>query len=1614
MPARNPVRLSNNFYYSHFSYRCLLIMVTVAASCAWLSFSALNAATLLGATLTVNSTADTNNPNDGLLTLREAILISNGTRAIGASADSRRVTVHAAGRGNPYISLRDGHDLRTEFREWAGTHLVTGAGVPQAQAMALAAGDFDEDGTTDLVTGYADGLLAWHRGNADTVYPHSPEAAQHKVPDAFTAEPFAATAFVTRGPVVPDFLAAGDFDADDHWDVVLTQRGATALYMLPGDGRGGFGPPRRIELPGAVTALTSGEVNRADGMNDLAVGIAGASGPQLLIFEAPQGALAEQPEVISLPAEAAAIELAQLDDGYEMDAAVAAGRELLIVHGRDRRAATGQAGPAQASPASVSRQPFAHALTALAVGDFTGSQRPAIAFLTADGAVHVVSGITAPGAGRAAVWQQETVFTGSWSAQARLVAAHVSSRPQADLVVFDKIGRQLQILTHQTAEVPVTGGPGQGRLRRAVALRVEGVPVAVLPMRLNADALSDLVVLKQGANPLAVVATTPTATFAVTHTGDSGNGSLRKAITDANLSLGADSIVFNLDAQAGPHTISPLTPLPQITETVTIDGTTVANFAGHPDVELNGAVAGNTAGLVCVAPNSVIRGLAINRFSFQGIFVGTNGGGTIIEGNYIGTDTTGTLDRGNAGYGIWLFQSSNNRVGGTVAAARNLISGNDNISILIDKRAAVIQNNQVLGNYIGTDATGTVALGNSDGLNIAGASNTVIGGTTAGARNVISGNTNFSSVAIYFGASGTLVQGNYIGTGATGVLPLGNSGAGIGIGDPDPITGTTIGGAAPGAANLIAYNGGRGVTIGGNTTGTLVQGNTITANNGTGVTVFSNIGHSILANSIFANAGLGIDLGGNGVTPNDCSFQLNCLDCDTGPNGLQNFPILSSVSTGSGGQQTVQGSLCSVPGISFTIQFFYNQECATRQGKRFVGSVNVTTDAVFGTASFNVTLPQPLCGERFITATATDNLGSTSEFSPCQEFEPRPPDLTLTKSHAGNFVIGSTGSYVLTVSSDPNDCPATGPITVSDGLPANLTLQGFGGAGWSCAGLGMANVSCTHFGPLAPGASLPALMLDVRVGNGTPLGVNSITNTATVSTPGETHTSDNTASDSTTVVCPAISVEPTLLPNGFLGAVYNRTLSAVGGAVPYSFTISGGALPPGLAITSGALSGTPTVTGTFNFMIKATDANGCMATRPYTVIISGNGLQFYPLAAPVRLLETRAGFSGCMTPGAPINANGTLTLPARTTCAGIPANAAAVTGNLTVVPSGPGFLTLFPSSATQPTVANSNFQTNEITNNVFTVGLGAGDGAFKIFSSATTNVIVDVTGYYAPPGTGGLFFHALATPVRLLETRLGFTGCSAPGTPLTGTGNPNADPNLDLLLQGRSPVAAPCNSIPATAQVLVGNATSVLPGGGGYLTIYPSGGTRPTVASSNYAGGDVINGPFAVKLGVDGKFKIYTFATTHLVVDILGYYSEDATDANGAGLLFNPLPSPVRLLETRVGFNGCTMTGAPIVGNLSTATHTQMAANFCGLPAAAQAVVGNVSAVNTTGAGFLTLFPANLATAPLVATSNYPAPATFGYNRHFFVGLSSVDGKFKVLTQFTTDLILDASGYFAP
>lgn len=263
------------------------------------------------------------------------------------------------------------------------------------------------------------------------------------------------------------------------------------------------------------------------------------------------------------------------------------------------------------------------------------------------------------------------------------------------------------------------------------------------------------------------------ANFLVTSADDSGPGPLRQAILDANTAPGADQIAFDIPGPGG-YTITSASALPIITDPVVIDGTTQPGFdpSNHrPVIELDGSIVRSSAvGLDITAGHSTVRGLVINRFN-TGIRLRTNGGDR-VEGNEIGTDVTGTVAL-TTGAGITIQQGSNdNTIGGTAAGAGNLLSGNigDGLNIFGS------MNDVVRGNFIGTDATGTKALGNANGVSMTMTSNALIGGATAGARNVISGNVQYGvgiSSGNSFGstATGNVVQGNYISIAHSRALP---------------------------------------------------------------------------------------------------------------------------------------------------------------------------------------------------------------------------------------------------------------------------------------------------------------------------------------------------------------------------------------------------------------------------------------------------------------------------------------------------------------------------------------------------------------------------------------------------------------------------------------------------------------------------------------------------------------------------------------------------------------------------------------------------------------------------------------------------------------------------
>ena len=441
----------------------------------------------------------------------------------------------------------------------------------------------------------------------------------------------------------------------------------------------------------------------------------------------------------------------------------------------------------------------------------------------------------------------------------------------------------------------------------------------------------------------------------------SGNQcSLRAAIQQANAISGKDTINFNI-AGTGVKTVAVASELPPITGAVTINGYSQPNASPNTKtvgtdavllIELNGQNAVRS-GLRLDASDSTIKGLVINRFTSDGIYA--PGNDNIIEGNYIGTDASGTTDQGNGLYGVEIgFSSSNNTVGGTTAASRNLISGNSASGVLVSG-----SNNTVKGNYIGTNASGTASLGNSfSGVNLFGSStNNVVGGTTSGARNVISGNSG-DGVNLSNGPNNCRIEGNYIGTNASGTAALGNGLDGVEI---FQASNNVVGGTNAGARNVISRNQGDGVYIDGSAA----------------------TGNRIVRNSIFNNGKLGINLDGGtqnvaGVTANDPG------DADTGDNGLLNRPVLTSAET-SGGQTTIKGYLDKTTNEAIDLQFFASPVADPSrfgEGKTFLGE---KTD-VFGDpdarVNFSVTLPTPVAAGQVVTAIATDTFTNDySEFS---------------------------------------------------------------------------------------------------------------------------------------------------------------------------------------------------------------------------------------------------------------------------------------------------------------------------------------------------------------------------------------------------------------------------------------------------------------------------------------------------------------------------------------------------------------------------------------------------------------------------------------------------------
>lgn len=836
-------------------------------------------------------------------------------------------------------------------------------------------------------------------------------------------------------PEPPDWLLSGDFDGDGRFDLLSAAAGGTHLYLSSGDGAGGFAPPRSRTLPGRLTALAAGEVNRRDGLADFAVAVHGDAGAALLVFDSPRGAFDARAERYALPAAASEVAFGRFDDDPWGDAAAVTGEEVILVRGRDRRLSwQDPRGPA--APAEVVRENLAPWKTAVggtgegSAGDRgTGDGGGAILMVdsTGDGADFIPGDGDCDTAGgvctlRAAIEEA--------NALGGLDTVTFAPGLVAPIVLAGPLGVSDPIFIDGTSHPGFAGSP-------IVEIDASGSVTSALTLGAGSDGSTVRGLVIHGAPGAGIVISASSGnTLAGNYLGTDLTGTAALGNVDGVRITGASvgNVIGGLGEGDG-----------NLISGNSSDGVELAVEAALTDTLVRGNLIGTDAsgllalgngehGLYVGSPSGTFGGTtadARNVIAFNGMHgVYLRDDDNLVQGNYIGVAADGTA-AGNLGSGVYFGPPGSvaSTVGGTAAGAGNVISANAGDGVQLDVGVDTL----VQGNYIGTDPTGLVALGNGghgvcDGC-LGGFRNT-IGGTVAGAGNVISANTldGYST-----GTFDSVVQGNIVGLGADGETLLGNGGFGIRGSD------TLVGGSAPLAGNLVSANGDTGIQIGtdtavlGNRVGVTESGaaagnggygvylvgvrtavggtasgeaNLIANNTDDGVAVAPfNALNTISGNSIFANGGLGIDLDEDGVTVNDPG------DPDTGSNDLQNFPVITAANAGNG---SISGTLDSAAGVH-VVEVFSSFGCdaaGNGEGTVYLGSGTVTADGSGTGVPFTLTVHPSFATGDAITATATNPGGSTSEFSTCLD-----ATLTTIAIFADGFESGDVTAWSSSVRS---------------------------------------------------------------------------------------------------------------------------------------------------------------------------------------------------------------------------------------------------------------------------------------------------------------------------------------------------------------------------------------------------------------------------------------------------------------------------------------------------------------------------------------------------------------------------------------------------------------------
>ncbi len=740
-------------------------------------------------------------------------------------------------------------------------------------------------------------------------------------------------------------------------------------------------------------------------------------------------------------------------------------------------------------------------------------------------------------------------------------------------------------------------------------------------------------------------------TFVVTNTNDSGAGSLRQAILNANANgAGLDNITFDMGGGSPPFTINPTLPLPTITSAVVIDGFTQPGSApGAPMIELNGSVMEGVgvSGLTIAGDSSSVRGLVINGFPGPGITVTSSG--SSIRGNFIGTNLTGQSAVPNAQGVVLGSTATGTTIGGDTAADRNIIGGNAEFGVMIEGSGNIVR-----GNVIGRSPDGPIGVANGTPGTPVGAGVMLLGGAS---NNYIGG----------IGETRTFVP-NFIGQNNGRGIVLSNGGV-AGVGPAG--TGNGIG------FNNIVNNTGLGIDLG---------NDGVTANDGSDAdTGPNNFQNTPEITSAVDNGDVTVVQGQLSSTPLTL-FRISLyhnVACDPSGSGegethVENF----LVSTNTDGTATFSGS---VP--RFTIGTFFTAIASTLSddeinpgeldSSEFSPCKDITgppppAPVLFGVNSSDdgLSLLNPVTGAsafvgalgssgEFETAVAaasrpsddmlyvwnnSSSLGVTGELlavDPCTGEGTRVNPATPAQGQSGGIAFSSSGLLFGTgIGGDPlfRINPETGVRTAiagAPGIPMTVAGLAFNASGTLYA----VPVDGTQLHTINTTTGVNTLVATLTLDGVTPAGVAPVG--SIVFSPGGTliGSSNGAASQlfdinpTTGIVsnfrpttgavapqgmdfaldCPAsLTIRTKALPNGLQGTPYRATVRAVAGQPSYGWSISSGSLPPGLSLDSetGVISGVPTLFGLFTFTVTVTDTSEPTpdtATKSLTLMIIGLG-----------------------------------------------------------------------------------------------------------------------------------------------------------------------------------------------------------------------------------------------------------------------------------------------------------------------------------------------------------------------------------------------------------------------